>query len=567
MKRFAGLLAAVVAALACTGLAAPPRVDYTFTPVLSGGALRAMQIDLEFRGDADGETKLHLPDEWGGQQDLFRGIVDLAAVSGAQLLAGEGPAERVLTHAPGARIHVRYQIVQDWEGAPRAELGNTYRPTIQPTYFHLIGSAALVTPDLDNSTIVRIHTRRFPRSWAFASDLQHAPVNLARVPPSVTVGGDFRVLRAAADPNIRVAIRGQWSFTDSQFADEVASIITSQRTFWGDATSPFLITVMQLSAPDPGWTSIGGTGLEDAFAFFATPNAPSAPLTRTLAHESTHTWIPGRIGGAAEEDEAAQYWLSEGFTDFYTGRTLVRGGLWTPTEFAADLNEMLAAYARSPVRLEPNSRVVADFWNGQDVQKLPYQRGRMLATIWDAQLRAAGVHDLDDVMLEMQARARGGDPLKAAALFPVVARSMDLDVGPDIERYVERGEQLSLPEDTFAPCGRVVTRDVPEFHRGFDIEATQANHNIIAGVIRDGPAYAAGMRDGMVLVRREAGEIGNADLEIAYVVRDGESERILRYLPRGPGSYLQQSLVLEPGLAGETLARCNEVLGGANDAR
>ena len=49
------------------------------------------------------------------------------------------------------------------------------------------------------------------------------------------------------------------------------------------------------------------------------------------------------------------------------------------------------------------------------------------------------------------------------------------------------------------------------------------------------PAYAAGLRDGMVLLGRDAGEIGNAEAEIVYRVRDGQTERVLRYLPRGHG--------------------------------
>lgn len=416
-------------------------------------------------------------------------------------------------------------------------------------------------PEIDGATIVRARARNLPRGWSFASDLEHRPLNLARADASIVVAGDYRVLRGA-DLNVRIAIRGAWTFADADFANQVSEIIAGQRRFWGDASSPYLVTMTQLSAPDPGWISVGGTGLSDAFAFFATPSAPSATITRTLAHEGMHSWIPGLIGGMPEEGEQAYYWLSEGFTDFYTGRLLVREGIWNPTEFAADLNEMLAAYAQSPARLEPNSRVLADFWNDPNVQKLPYQRGRLLATIWDGRLRAAGARNLDEVMLAMRARAHAGDPLKAGQMFPVVIASQGIDVSADIATRIERGAPIHLPEDAFAPCGRVVTRQAREFHRGFDIEATLANNDVIAGVVRDGPAYGAGMRDGMVLVRRDAGEIGDAEQEIAYVVRDGQTERTLRYMPRGRGSFAQQRLELAEELSGDALARCIAVLGG-----
>jgi predicted metalloprotease with PDZ domain len=385
---------------------------------------------------------------------------------------------------------------------------------------------------------------------------------LSRSTASVTVAGDYRVAHAP-DRNIRTAIRGAWSFTDAAFTARVAEIIAGHRQFWGDPSTPYLVTVTHLDLPQPGWLSIGGTGLDDAFAFFATPNAELSRITRTLAHESLHTWIPARIGGMPDgEEEAAGYWLSEGFTDFYTGRLLVREGIWTPAEFADDLNDMLAAYARTPFRAEPNSRVIADFWHNDEIQHLPYQRGRLLATIWDARLRAAGDRDLTDVVKLMRRRAETGDTLHAAQLFPIAAAAYHLDVADDIAAHVDRGELIALPEDVFAPCGRVVTVERANFHRGFDIEATNANNHIIAGVVRDGPAYAAGMRDGMVLVRRDAGEIGDAEQEIAYVVRDGETERTFRYMPRGRGNYTLQQLHIAEGLGGEQLAQCLRVLGG-----
>ncbi|MBN8606134.1 MAG: hypothetical protein J0L81_04390 [Caulobacterales bacterium] len=561
MSKPRNFIAALAALFACAGFAAPERVEYTLTPIMQRGALSAVQIDLRFRGEADGTTALLLPDSWGGQPELWRGLEAIEVVSGATLHDDEEPATRSLTHRPNARIHVRYRVIQDWEGEPSAGEGNPYRPIIRPGYFHLIGNAALIEPSLDGASPVRLRVRNLPRGWNFASDLEHDGLALARARTSVTVGGDFRVLHGA-DPNVRVGIRGQWSFTDADFTAQVAEIIAGQRRFFGDESSPYLVTVVQLHTPNPGWLSIGGTGLDDAFAFFATPNAEARPIARTLAHEGLHTWIPGRIGGMPEEGEAANYWLSEGFTDFFTGRVLVREGLWTPQDFAADLNTMLRAYAQSPVRAAPNARILADFWNDGDVQQLPYQRGRLLATLWDQRLRQQG-RDLDDVILEMRDRARAGDPLDAAPMLPIVTQRFGVDISNDLAAFAEQGAIVLLPENVFAPCGRIVTRELAPFHRGFDIEATTANGNVITGVDPDLPAYAAGVRDGMVLIRRVNGEIGDSEREIIYLVRDGETERSFSYMPRGRGTYTLQQLELASDLRDDRLARCVAVLGGA----
>jgi len=560
MRSIIQAVAAAGAVLFCASAAAPPRIDYTLTPIMEDGALSAVQIDLRFRGEADGESDLRLPDSWGGQDELWRSIQGLEIISGASAIrTGEAANMRILTHRSNARIHVRYRVIQDWDGVPRAEIGNVYRPTIQPTYFHLIGNAFMATPGAANlDTRVRFTVRDLPRGWSYASDLEHPDLRLTEVWSSVVVAGDFRILR---DPRsqVRVAIRGEWSFTDADFLSRAANILSSERGFWGDEATPYLVTVMHLEGPE-GWLSVGGTGLDDAFAFFATPNADAAPIVRTLAHESFHTWISPQVGGLPNEDQALQYWLSEGFTDFYTARLLVRGGLWTAEQYAADLNDALRAYAQSPVRTAPNSQVLANFWSDRDTQRLPYQRGRFLAMMWDARLRAAG-HSMDEVVHDMRRRARNGDQY-AVETFVVAAPSFGLDLGTDIETYVDQGAAILLPEDVVAPCGRIITRDVPNFHRGFDIQATQANNNVISGVDRTLSAYSAGMRDGMTLVRRDGGEIGNSELEIGYVVRDGETERTFRYMPRGEGKYTMQQLELAQGLEGERLAQCLAVIGG-----
>lgn len=559
MRSIVQAVAALGAMMFCIGAAAPPRIDYGLTPIFVNGSLQAVQIDLTFRGERDGSSDLRLPDEWGGQNELWRSIEALEIVSGATMRNGEEPNQRVLTHRPNARIHVRYRIIQDWEGVPRAEIGNVYRATIQPTYFHLIGNAVMVTPGgAAMNAPVRLRVRDLPPGWTFASDLEFPNLTLEGIWSSVMVGGDFRVLR---DPesHVQLAIRGAWNFTDQELLAQASDIIAGHRRFWNDPASPYLVTVLQLTGPE-GWISVGGTGLDDAFAFFATPNGQQDTIVRTLAHESLHTWVPIQIGGVPQDDQALQYWLSEGFTDFYTARMAVRGGLWTPQQFADDLNEGLLAYAQSSARTATNARILEGFWSDRDVQRMPYLRGRYLAMIWDGRLRQNG-HGFDEIIYDMRDRARAGAEY-SVEVFTASAPAHGLDLGSDIETFVDNGAPILLPEDLLAPCGRITTREAPVFHRGFDIEATQANSNIITGVDPALPAYAAGLRNGMVLVRRDGGEIGNAEMEITYIVRDGDTERTFRYMPRGRGTFTTQRLELAQNLEGERLAQCTRAIAG-----
>jgi predicted metalloprotease with PDZ domain len=279
-----------------------------------------------------------------------------------------------------------------------------------------------------------------------------------------------------------------------------------------------------------------------------------------------HTWIPAETGGYPESLGAGAAWLTEGWTDFYAGRALLRVGLWTPAEYVAEVNRVLARNGGSPVRAIPNAELVERFWTDPNVHQLPYDRGHLLALLLDHRIRAhtGGRADMDDVMLAQREYAirdaQAGARVDAGALFPIVMReSLGLDVAAELARHVERGEPVLLPAEVFGSCAIVETVTQPEFSRGFDLAATEANGLRITGLDPASPAYAAGMREGMRIIRREAGTPGDATVEYAYRVDDGGTERVIRYLPQGKGRVTLQRIQLTPEGSSEA---CVRLMGG-----
>jgi predicted metalloprotease with PDZ domain len=546
-------------------------VHYQLTPVMTHGALTAVAIELRFKGEADGETMLLLPNEWGGESQLWHAVTDLKiSGDGVQVQPVTNPAERVMKHAPNGAILVSYRIIQDVPGEDTAGIrNNPYRPIVQRNYFHLLGNAIFARPVGDDYATASFVVQRLPPGWRFASDLEHkALLTFDDLIQSVLVGGDFRIVsRPGPGGFLRVALRGKWQFSDDQLADKTARIVTSHNAFWHDPPEPYLVTLLQLKNPGGG-RSLGGTGRGDAFAFFATDNNDDARINRVLAHEHTHTWIPLRIGAMPATGEALDYWLSEGFTDFYAFRLLARDGMWTVEEFTDTLNETLAAYWSSPVRNAPNTRIGADFWTTRTVEELPYQRGYLMALIWDKRLHDAsdGARDLDEVMLDAKARfapvASQKDAPHAVDIFATAMRAAKLDPAADIARYIEHGESILLPADTFGPCGNLATLELPEFARGFDSDKTAAAGNVVTGTDPEGPAHAAGMRDGMRLLKRESGRPGDSRIDLAYLVDDHGTVRTIRYKPEGKKRATLQELQLTPGLDGAARAACVARIGG-----
>lgn len=548
MKRVLAPLAALLL------LGAAPQVRPTellLRPVLDADGFAAMDVAVAFDGEADGETILELPDEWGGETKLYTALSNLRA-EGAEVSPGVGPAKRVLRHAPRARIIARYRVAHGAVDENRDR--NDYRPLIRPTHFQLFGEAFVALPEGASLTApAAFAIEGLPPGAAFASDMQHArrgaPLTVRDIVESVSVGGDFRVLDAGG--GLRVALRGAWPRDDAMWRTQVQRIGASQRAWWGAREEPYLVTILPLALP-PDNISIGGTGRSDAFAFFATVNARPERIDATLSHEMMHTWVPRRIGQLDEKDEQLGYWLSEGFTDWASFRTNVRGGLWSPEEFAAAFSASLRAYDLSPVRSAPNTRILADFWLNQDVQKLPYQRGMLLATLWDYRVRIAtgGRRDLDDVLLEMQEVARRRGDVSADRILPVAMRRVgQVEVGVDLTTLVQEGAVVPLPEDIFAPCGKIVATRQALWERGFDFDATRRAGWIVAGVAEGSNAYVAGLRNGMDLRSwSERSDERLADRPVTAGVRDAGVERKIAWLPAGREARDVRALVLDPAM-------------------
>ncbi len=457
----------------------PLHLDYTVSPVFDGDSLTALRVDLVFQGNRDGVTRLALPDRWGGEQALWKAVEDLhaegAGVSVEPVTATDGAAtddhggagERILRHGSGADIHLRYRLVQDFDGPQRAGANTRYRVTIQPDHFHVIGWTAFAYPlrGMDTQVPVTVRFTGFPRTWAVASDLTHGGLTLRALRQSISVGGDFpMVTMPLGESRLRVALLGRQSVDDVTFARTLRNIMNANLSFWQDEAEPYLVTVLPL-VPERRRSLVAGTGLGDAFAFFMTPKVPLPIVERTLAHEHLHSWIPGALGGARtgdgpETDERRDFWFSEGFTVFYTWRIGVRFGRIGVSEAIRELNEILERYGRSPYRDAPNDEVMGLFYTDRDANRLPYDRGMLIALLWDRIIHreTGGKYTLDDVMLALKETHEGHyAPAATDRLLGEIKRVTGVDLQSSYQRHVVEGRPVVLPEDILSACGTVQT--------------------------------------------------------------------------------------------------------------
>lgn len=545
-------------------------IHYQVRPILKGGNATAVRVTLRFTGRREGQTIVYLPNEWAGQTELWRHISS-PTVSGGTWTSST-PYQWRITHRPRARITIRYDITSAFEGDP--DVANTlrkpFRPIIRPTWFSLVGSTTLARLNVEADTPIRFSWTGLPPRWKAASDLEHSGLTSEGLLASTLIGGKDLTLVPVGDGGTRLAIQGPFAnFNANQLATDFAKISQVHRAFWGDGDSRFFTSLAPVKT-EGSEKLLLGTGLgADAFAAWVSQNSSRDDALWLLAHEHFHAWLPGQVGGLESgRSEIESYWFSEGFTNFYTVRTLVRAGLWTPQRWVDHWNDEIAAYQTSSARLMPAAATVDKFWSDADVGKLPYQRGALIALVIDQRVRRATNNrkNLDDVMLAMRAKALSGGKFAPTLLIEAVKEISGLDVSSLIQDVARNGQAIDVPDEAWGGCIRVDQITKAAFDVGFDWERTQMSSNVVTGTHNDGAASRAGLRDGMKIKRRVIGKLGDPDTLLGYEVEGAEGKvAILSWYPRG-ANILTHRLALGPNLGLEASqpekAQCLSVLGG-----
>jgi predicted metalloprotease with PDZ domain len=524
------------------GAAAARALDIALEPVLANGVWH-FKVDIAFTGDHSGSSLIELPNAWAGQSELFKAVQDLHVIGSGIVMHDTGKTHiKRLSYARDQAVHLEYELVQDSAGPAVTE--NRFRVLMQPEYFHWIGSAAWVLPagPNDEHFNIHMHWNKVPADWTLANSFavskkdQEFEATRAQLLSSIFVGGDFRLNTVLVKGHpVHTAIRGQWKFSDAQFTALTKSIVETERQFWKADDPYFLVTMIPLS-DRPGSKSVGGAGFTSSFATFNTPNIEPKDLEALLAHEYFHNWNPRKLGRMPAM-ERTMYWFSEGVTDYYTHLLRLRAGLLTLEAYVDQYNELLKATYMSPVRSAGEERISKDFWRDQNVQKLPYQRGALLATEWNAQIRqvSAGKLSIDNVMHDLadaarEARGSALTELTPQRLNSVLRPYTGSDALALIDKHIGQGVLIEPRENWFGPFIKLVWQDIPVWELGLDMNRLR-NQKIIAAVVPGSAAYRAGLRNGQQLLRRLPILIDDTSKYVEMTVKDGDGERTIRYLP------------------------------------
>lgn len=427
-------------------------------------------VDLSFDVNQSGPKQLVLPSQYGGQNEMWRSISALEVVSGPiQLQPGSRPELRTIQAADKGPCHIRYAVTGVTRPLKRSVY---YWPVLTPAYIHLLGKAFLVKPDWPELQRLSVELNwRLPKGWmagdsfGLSQGVQQFSTSLFELQQAVYVAGDFRFHRfeIRGKPGA-VALRGQWGFTDDEFAVFVKRIVTAERALWEDDNFPFFFVTLLPVDLEPG--SFSGVGRWDGFAIFLPMGAKlDASVRYLLAHELFHTWNATKLSHSAGVPPAL-YWFSEGFTDYYAYLLLMLEGFESFPDYVDRMNKIIARYWSWRTRNLPNEAAAKAYYTDNEAQKLAYLRGTLVALNWNAAIRdsSKGKLSLNDFMLALKRRSEDNSEELTSAVLVSEARKFGVTAAANqVTSWIDRGDTVEVRKDSFGSCAEMIGADPPRF--------------------------------------------------------------------------------------------------------
>ncbi len=190
---------------------------------------------------------------------------------------------------------------------------------------------------------------------------------------------------------VRLAIAGQWHFTDSQAARLAAGIAGEQASLMGGLNTgenqePLLVTLAPYPIPLTGLRSSALTRHHTVVMMLNQNDNPArtfAHYARHLAHEMFHFYLPGSFNIRENFD-----WFWEGFTRYVALVTLQRLKTFSLREYLDALGDEYESYAANPARTRLSLVAASpDKFANLATYELVYRKGMLVAGLYDLELR------------------------------------------------------------------------------------------------------------------------------------------------------------------------------------
>lgn len=205
-----------------------------------------LRVEMTFRVAAGVPTEVDIPSE----------LISDLHLEGTTAVLKENPSKtQTVTSPTSGPVSLSYTLRNGWAGPLTNP--HQFQPIVNGEYAEITGDKALVwlSRDRDARVTANFDWERLPSTWALATSFGVAePLPSQRsnrfalerrcqtytgpwvnVNQALFAAGDFRLhpFKIGKRPGV-LAVRGTWTFSDDEAADEVERTISLVRNFWHD---------------------------------------------------------------------------------------------------------------------------------------------------------------------------------------------------------------------------------------------------------------------------------------------------------------------------------------------
>jgi predicted metalloprotease with PDZ domain len=324
----------------------------------------------------------------------------------------------------------------------------------------------------------------------------------------------------------------------SQTQDWIGKMIPAEAAVFGETPWPHY-TVMMVFDSAFG----GGSALEHTNSHLGiyNPGFIGNPILASItAHEIFHAWNVKRLRPADmvpyrydRSEPTVWLWVSEGITDYYADLAILRGGIIDDQQFLNVTGDKLLKVANAPPTALEDASLSTWIHPTDGSEYLYYPKGSLAGFALDIMIRDASDNrrSLDTVMRELyRTTYKAGKGFTATDWWGAVSRAAGGKSFADFNaKYVDGREPYPWAQLLPLAGIKVVTDTVREARLGISAGQDSAGAVVIRQVLPGGPAEAAGVKVGDILVA--IGDIPVNDVDFGTKFRQRFADQEGKPLP------------------------------------
>jgi predicted metalloprotease with PDZ domain len=421
-----------------------------------------------------------------------------------------------------------------------------------------------------------VHLPPFPdghRTWSLLPDGDDADTYVAEdrdhlIDSAFEVGDlphvDFEV---AGVPH-RFVWAGHGGAPDlDQIADDATAIGEACMELFGDAlpTERYVFLCVGWDQGGGGLEHRDGSVLQMPIRTFQDPEF--VPRFQSLvAHEYLHLWNVKRLVPAdlvmpdyEHPTHSPSLWVAEGWTAYYDELLPTRAKVWKPQRLLDTLRDTLDRIEATPgALLQPLRQASHEAWtkhyvrdeNTPNVMTDYYGHGSLVAWELDLRLRAADPDGdgLDDVFrLLWKRHGRSPEGFTEGDVLDAVAEVGGNDLADLLDGRVGQPQRPEIDDDLLAAVGlRFGERSNGPVPPDLGVQTSEDDSGVtFTAVLRDGPAWKAGLTGGDRLIAIDGSTVPRGDLDKALLAASPGDE-VEVTVTRGPRLITRPVTLAEP---------------------